>query len=151
MHVRRMVNNAGVAPEIDGIAAQPGGLRAHETPIEIFDSTMRINTRGVFLGCKFALAQFLAQDPLPRNSRGDATRGWIVNVASLAGLVVLGGAPSYTTSKHAVVGLTKQIGVDYAKDRIHCNALCPSCKSFFLPSSSVCSVWEPKQHGANGC
>ena len=80
-----MVNNAGVAPEIFGIAAQPGGLRAHETSMETFDITMRINTRGVFLGCKHALGQFLIQEPLPLNSRGDATRGWIVNVASLAG------------------------------------------------------------------
>jgi NAD(P)-dependent dehydrogenase (short-subunit alcohol dehydrogenase family) len=125
----RIVNNAGVAPEIFGIAAQPGGLRAHETSMKTFDTTMRINTRGVFLGCKYALAQFLAQEPLPRNSRGDAARGWIVNVASLAGLVAFAGAPSYTMSKHAVIGLTKEIGVDYARDRIHCNALCPSCKS----------------------
>ena len=133
-----MVNNAGVCPEILDIAAQPGGVRAHETPIEIFDTTMRVNTRGVFLGCKYALAQFLAQDPLPPNSRGDATRGWIVNVASLGGLVSFAGAPSYTTSKHAVVGLTKVIGVDYAKDRIHCNALCPSCKfSVFHMQKSV--------------
>lgn len=130
-----MVNNAGVAPEIFGIAAQPGGLRAHETPMETFDTTMRINTRGVFLGCKYALAQFLAQEPLPCNSRGDATRGWIINVASLAGLVSFAGAPSYTMSKHAVVGLTKEIGVDYARDRVHCNCLCPSCKSLTLSFS----------------
>ena len=125
----RIVNNAGICPEIFALAAQPGGRRAHETPMDVFDTTMKINTRGLFLGCKYALAQFLAQEPLPRNSRGDATRGWIVNVASLAGLVGFAGAPSYTMSKHAVVGLTKEIGIDYAKDRIHCNALCPSCTS----------------------
>jgi NAD(P)-dependent dehydrogenase (short-subunit alcohol dehydrogenase family) len=123
-----MVNNAGIAPEVNDIAAQPGGLRVHETLTETFDRTMNINVRGVFLGCKYAVVQFLAQEPLSVNSRGDATRGWIVNVASLAGLVALGGAPCYTASKHAVVGLTKQIGLDYAKDRIHCNSLCPSCK-----------------------
>lgn len=33
-------------------------------------------------------------------------------------------------SKHAVVGLTKEIGVDYARDKVHCNCLCPSCKSY---------------------
>lgn len=131
-----MVNNAGIAPEIMGIAAQPGGLRAHETPMKIFDDTMEINTRGVFLGCKYALIQFLAQDPLPVNSRGDATRGWIVNVASLAGLVGFAGAPSYTMSKHAVVGLSKQIGLDYARDRVHCNSLCPSCMSIPLFTQS---------------
>jgi NAD(P)-dependent dehydrogenase (short-subunit alcohol dehydrogenase family) len=123
-----MVNNAGIAFDVAGLAAQPGGVRLHEVPTENFDATLAINTRGVFLGCKHAIAQFLKQNPLPANSRGDETRGWIVNVASTGGLIGLPGAPSYTTSKHAVVGLTKQAAVDYAKDRIHCNALCPSCK-----------------------
>lgn len=94
----------------------------------VFDQTMNINVRAAFLGCKHALAQFLAQDPLPANSRGDETRGWIVNTASLAGVVALGGAASYTTSKHAVVGMTRAIGLDYARDKVHVNALCPSCE-----------------------
>src|SRR6266536_925223 len=116
-----MVNNAGIAHEADGQASQPGGLRVHETSAETFDLTMSTNIRGVFLGCKYALAQFLRQVPLPVNSRGDVTRGWIVNMASTGGLIALGGAPSYTTSKRAVVGLTKQTAIDYGKDRIHCN------------------------------
>lgn len=131
-----MVNNAGVCGELLGIVSQPGGLRVHETAMETFDRTMNVNTRGVFLGCKYALEQFLAQEPLPPNSRGDATRGWIVNMASLAGIVGFQGAPSYTMSKHAVVGLTKEIGLSYAKDRIHCNALCPACKYNFSVKSS---------------
>ena len=127
-----MVNNAGIALEVEGLAAQPGGIRVHETATSTFDKTMEINTRGVFLGCKYAIQQFLAQEPLPVNSRGDITRGWIVNMGSTGGLVALSGAPCYTASKHAVVGLTKQIAVDYAKDRVHCNAICPSCGSYFI-------------------
>jgi NAD(P)-dependent dehydrogenase (short-subunit alcohol dehydrogenase family) len=100
----------------------------HDVPIQDFDVTMSVNVRGTFLGCKYALSQFLAQDPLPANSRGDATRGWIVNIASVAGLNTCPGAPSYTASKHAVVGLTRSIAVDYARDRVHCNAICPVCK-----------------------
>ncbi|MCJ1271349.1 hypothetical protein MMC22_011249 [Lobaria immixta] len=81
----------------------------------------RVNLRGVFLGCKFACAQFLNQE-LDSNGR----RGWIVNTASMLGLVGMsGGAAAYCASKGAVVNLTKQVAVDYAKDRIHCNALCP--------------------------
>ncbi|MCJ1470299.1 hypothetical protein MMC07_008944 [Pseudocyphellaria aurata] len=80
-----------------------------------------VNLRGVFLGCKYACAQFLKQD-LDWNGR----RGWIVNTASILGLVgISGGAAAYCASKGAVVNLTKQVAVDYAKDRIHCNALCP--------------------------
>lgn len=123
-----MVNNAGIAKDVTGLANQAGGLRLHESSTVDFDETMKINTRGVFLGSKYAIAQFLRQEPLPVNSRGDRTRGWIVNMASTGGLVALQGAMSYVTSKHAVIGMTKQIAVDYAKDRIHCNALCPSCK-----------------------
>jgi len=121
-----MVNNAGACREIYGVASQPGGIRVHETAMETFDQTMKLNTRGVFLGCKYALAQFLAQEPLPLNSRGDRTRGWIVNMGSIAGVVGFPGAPCYTMSKHAVVGLTKEIAISYGKDRIHCNAICPS-------------------------
>ncbi|CAG8958767.1 hypothetical protein HYFRA_00011611 [Hymenoscyphus fraxineus] len=121
-----IVNNAGIAPEVPLLALHPGGLRAHETPMSVFDTTIEVNLRATFLGCKYALAQFLRQEPLPANSRGDETRGWIVNTASLAGVVALPGAPAYTTSKHAVVGLTRQLGVDYARERVHCNALCPT-------------------------
>ncbi|CZR51289.1 related to dehydrogenases with different specificities (related to short-chain alcohol dehydrogenases) [Phialocephala subalpina] len=137
-----MVNNAGVCSEIFGIASQVGGLRVHETTMETFDKTMNVNARGVFLGCKYALAQFLAQEPLPRNSRGDATRGWIVNVASLAGIVGFQGAPSYTMSKHAVVGLTKEIGISYAKDRVHCNALCPA----FIDTPLIAPITKDREN-----
>lgn len=45
------------------------------------------------------------------NTRGDATRGWIVNIASVAGLRAFQGAHAYTASKHAVMGLTKEVAV----------------------------------------
>lgn len=117
-----MVNNAGIAAEA---ANWDKAHRLHETDMSLFDKSIAINTRGVFLGCKYALQQFLAQDPHPPNERGDHTRGWIVNTASMLGLVGFARAPVYVTSKHAVVGMTKQIAIDYAADRIHCNCLCP--------------------------
>ncbi|KAB8346221.1 hypothetical protein FH972_023266 [Carpinus fangiana] len=116
-----MINNAGISAE--GVHEQP--LRVHETPLSTFDRTMAINVRGVFIGCKYALAQMMEQEPLPPNDRGDRTRGWIVNMASILGTVAIAAASSYTASKHAVIGLTKQVAVEYAKDRIHCNAMCP--------------------------
>jgi NAD(P)-dependent dehydrogenase (short-subunit alcohol dehydrogenase family) len=104
-----MVNNAGiVGSDVDALKAKPGGIRAHETPIEAFDLIMNVNVRGFMLGCKHALAQFLSQEQLPPNSRGDRTRGNIINMASIGGLVALRGGPSYTCSKSAVIGLTKQ-------------------------------------------
>lgn len=133
--------------DVNGLADQPGGRRVHEVDTSLFDITMAINTRGVFLGCKHALTQFLAQEPLPPTPRGDSIRGWIVNIASTGGLIALGGAPSYTTSKHAVVGLTKSIAIDYAKDKIHCNSVCPSCESpFSLRDDLVAKALKVVEH-----
>lgn len=69
------VNNAGI-----GGTEHHGPV--HQVSENSRDSTMRINSRSVFLGCKYACAQFLQQDP---HSSGH--RGWIVNTASIMGLV----------------------------------------------------------------
>ena len=109
-----MVNNAGITTD-------SGITRLHQTEESDFDKTIAINTKGVFLGCKYALRQFLEQTPLAEG----ADRGWIVNMGSIQGLVGVRNSPTYNPSKHAVVGLTKQVAVDYAADRIRCNAVCP--------------------------
>jgi NAD(P)-dependent dehydrogenase (short-subunit alcohol dehydrogenase family) len=59
----------------------------HATPISTWDKTLRINARGTFLGCKYAITQMLKQDVGPSGSRG-----WIINMASVAGLVGIPGA-----------------------------------------------------------
>jgi NAD(P)-dependent dehydrogenase (short-subunit alcohol dehydrogenase family) len=84
----RMVNNAGIAIEGENPSKdQPFHEGAHVTPISTWDKTMRINARGTFLGCKYAITQMLKQDLGPSGSRG-----WIVNMASVAGLVGVAGA-----------------------------------------------------------
>lgn len=108
-------NYAGIAAE----TAHGMGVRAHEIPTKDFDRTLTINTRGVWLCCKYALKQMLEQEPREENARGERTRGWIVNAASMLGTVGVANAPCYVPSKHAVVGMTKQMAIDYAQDRIH--------------------------------
>jgi NAD(P)-dependent dehydrogenase (short-subunit alcohol dehydrogenase family) len=111
-----MVNNAGIAIE----ARSPAPI--HTTAEETWDTTMNVNAKSVFLGCKYAIAQFLAQLPLPSS---DGSKGWIINVSSIYGLVGGGRNPSYSASKGAVANLTRQVALDYSEDGIHVNALCP--------------------------
>ncbi|KAF2757763.1 NAD(P)-binding protein [Pseudovirgaria hyperparasitica] len=108
-----MCNNAGITVE----STHTRVMRVHETSEDDYDRTMAINAKGVFLGCKYAVRQMLLQ---PRSDDY-----YIVNTASIQGLVGYLGTPSYCASKGAVVQLTKQIALDYGPERIHCNALCP--------------------------
>jgi len=100
-----MVNNAGV---LDGYAT------CLETSPELFDEVLAINLRGVFFGCKRALAEMVP-----------AGYGKIVNIASVAGLVAEGGGLAYTSSKHAVVGMTRELACEYGPVGVRSNAICP--------------------------
>lgn len=127
-----IVNNAGIS--VESTHVKP--LRIHETSEEDYDQTMAINAKGIFLGCKYATKHMLAQEPLKNVDGTEKSRGWIVNTASVQGLVPFYGTPSYCASKGAAVMLTKQVALDYAGDRIHCNALCPG----FLKTSMTQSL-----------
>ena len=73
-----------------------------------------INLNGVFYGCKAAL-------PEMQKVGGGA----IVNVASIDGLIGLASISPYVSSKHAVVGFTKNCALEYGKDNIRCNSVAP--------------------------
>jgi NAD(P)-dependent dehydrogenase (short-subunit alcohol dehydrogenase family) len=85
------VNNAGIAIEIDSLPESAAGQGVHLTPVSVYDKTMRVNARGTFLGCKYAIGQMMKQDPHPS---GD--RGWIINLSSVAGLVGIGGCRGFS-------------------------------------------------------
>ncbi|KAL4748255.1 hypothetical protein BDW72DRAFT_156679 [Aspergillus terricola var. indicus] len=128
-----LVNNAGISLE----ARKPAVL--HLTDEETWDTTMRVNAKSVFLGCKYALAQMLRQEPHPS---GD--RGWIVNISSIMGMIVGPENPSYCASKGAVSQLTRQIALDYAPHRIYANALCPGYTqtAIFKETTTHLTPWE---------
>jgi NAD(P)-dependent dehydrogenase (short-subunit alcohol dehydrogenase family) len=111
-----MVNNAGV---LDGYAM------CLDTSTELFDEVIGINLRGTFFGCRRALAEMVP-----------AGYGKIINVSSVAGLVAQGGGLAYTTSKHAVIGLTRQLACEYGPHGIRSNAICPGTISTNLRQTS---------------
>ncbi len=97
-----------------GITGSQFASDVHTTPVSEFDKVMAVNVRGVFLGCHAVLPHML-----------ERRTGVIVNVASVAGFVAFPKRAAYTTSKGAVMQLTRSIAVDYAHAGIRCNALCP--------------------------
>ncbi len=75
---------------------------------------MSINAKGVFLCLKYEIAQML------KNGGGA-----IVNLASVAGLVGFPGLGPYVASKHAISGLTKNAALEYSRQGIRVNSVCP--------------------------
>ncbi|CEN60503.1 hypothetical protein ASPCAL02939 [Aspergillus calidoustus] len=139
-----LINNAGIAVE----SKTPNPI--HLLDASDWDLTMRVNARSVFLGCKYAITQMLAQEP---HASGD--RGWIVNMSSVFGLVGGPTNPSYAASKGAIANLTRQIACDYGKQRIHCNAVCPGFiqTAIFHNSSlqpGVTQEWVDSLHPLGG-
>ncbi len=105
LHV--LYNNAGVMLPDDG--------SVHATDASIWDTTLAVNVKGVAFGCKYGVPAML-----------DAGGGSIINVASF--VAWMGAATSqtaYTASKGAVLAMTREIAVEYARRGIRCNALCP--------------------------
>ena len=92
---------------------QPEVLLA-DTDTELFDDIMRINVKGAFLGMKYVLRQMVKQKS-----------GVIVNVASRDGLFSEPTHGSYSASKHAMIGLTKNAATEYGPMGIRTCAVCP--------------------------
>mmetsp|Transcript_16944 Transcript_16944/g.29951 ORF Transcript_16944/g.29951 Transcript_16944/m.29951 type:complete len:294 (+) Transcript_16944:208-1089(+) len=102
-----LFNNAGIMHGSDD--------DAEATEESVWDLTMNINVKGVFLGCKYAI-------PAMRRAGG----GSIINTASFVGS--LGAATpqlAYTTSKGAVLSLTRELAAVHARENIRVNSLSP--------------------------
>jgi NAD(P)-dependent dehydrogenase (short-subunit alcohol dehydrogenase family) len=97
-------NNAGIMPhgELLDFAEQS------------WDDVMDVNVKGMFLMCKAIIPTMLVQGG-----------GSIINTSSVMATLTEPGYEAYTSSKAAVIGLSKAIAVSYAEKNIRCNALCP--------------------------
>jgi NAD(P)-dependent dehydrogenase (short-subunit alcohol dehydrogenase family) len=95
-----------------GLLSDTGKL--HETSDSVFAATLDVNVRGVWNCMKAELAVMVQQGG-----------GAIVNDSSINGLRASLRRPAYTASKHAVIGLTRSVALDYARQGIRANAICP--------------------------
>jgi NAD(P)-dependent dehydrogenase (short-subunit alcohol dehydrogenase family) len=102
-----LFNNAGIFHAADGSVL--------ETEEDIWDLTIDINLKGVFLGCKYGIPALLR-----------AGGGSIINTASFVALMGAATAQiAYTASKGGVLSMTREISVEFARQNIRANALCP--------------------------
>ena len=116
-----------VRMSIDSTVQQFDGLQAivncagvvhvrllHEYSEQEWDRLMGINLKSIFFSIKHGLAH------LRKNQRS-----YMVNIGSIGSFIGQAKTPAYTTSKHAVLGLTRSIALDYAVDGLRCNCVCP--------------------------
>jgi len=110
-----LVNNAGVMDDFSPAA---------EVTDEVWERVMAINVDGPFKAMRSVLKIMLQKGS-----------GVIVNIASIGGLQGARAGAAYTTSKHALIGLTKNTGYLYAKSGIRCNAIAPGAMDTNIAST----------------
>ncbi len=100
-----LCNNAGIMDRM---------MPVTELSDEFWERVIDVNLNGPFWACRKAIPVMIEQG-----------KGVILNTASMAGLFGCRAGAAYTSSKHALVGLTKNIAFMYADKGIRCNAICP--------------------------
>ena len=100
-----LINNAGIG-DTQG--------RLHEVPPDRWDQIMAVNVRGAFLMTRSVIPEMLR-----------AGGGAIINMASLGSFRATAGASPYITSKGAMLSMTRAAALEYVRDNIRVNAVCP--------------------------
>lgn len=143
-----VADEAAVVEGVAGVVEHLGGLdvvvnaagilrtaHTHETGLDRWEQVLRVNLTGTFLVCREAIPHLL--DPAD-----DGTIGNVVNIASTAALSGHPWMAAYAASKGGVVALTKTLAVEYGKQGLRANAICPGAittpiqDSFELPEGA---------------
>lgn len=122
-----LVNNAGI---MDNMAA------AADITDEMWDRVMAVNMTSVMRATRKVIPVFLGKGA-----------GCIINIASIGGLHGSIAGATYTASKHAVVGFTKNTAYHYARDGIRCNAIAPGA----VETNIASTMTDLNQRGAQLC
>jgi NAD(P)-dependent dehydrogenase (short-subunit alcohol dehydrogenase family) len=117
--VHVLVNNAG----------QAASAKFTETDESLWNRLMAVNLTGTYLGTRQAVPDMLA-----------AGFGRIVNIASTAGLRGAAYISAYAASKHAVIGLTRSLALEYATRNITVNAICPGFVNTDIVKSAIDNI-----------
>lgn len=114
------INNAGIGTPMKSLV---------DTTEEDMDFNFAVNTKGVFFGMKYQIPEMLKQGG-----------GAILNVASMAGIYGAHKMTPYVAAKHAVVGITRTAALEYARNNVRVNAVCP----YFSPTPLVAKGIDPE-------
>lgn len=113
--INQTVERFGGIDGLYNIAGAEGRLLSIDvTPVEEFDTVMRVNVRGTWLFMKYALPHMV-----------DRGGGGIVNTGSYQATHGKANCSAYSGSKHAVVGMTRSIALEYATHGVRANVVCP--------------------------
>ena len=118
-----LVNNAGIMDNFVPVA---------DVTDELWEKVFAVNVTGPMRATRKALPIFIKKGS-----------GVIINIASAGGLLGSRAGVSYTASKHAVIGLTKNVGFQYAKLGIRCNAIAPGAVNTNIGKT----IYNPSQFG----
>jgi hypothetical protein len=119
-----LVNNAGIYYQGDVI----------ETPEEEWDKVIAVNLKGVYLCSHYVIPVML---------RGNG--GVVINVASEAGLVGIAGQVAYNASKAGVISMTKSMAVDFGRQGVRVNAVCPGTTETPMVKNALKKSKDPEK------